>query len=239
MSLCKILKGGSATSAELQRQLDECRKERDTYKELATGLEQKHIELSQRLTLLTEGPEPPLLEELKVLPQGILEQLLKQTLGARFTQCPNKLWSDGDWIVCSKSHVDRYLDYYSEHWLPLAKPYKIIIVEGKEVWARDCDNFADLMVGLPTIHHVHWSGLTWGMLWGNVEGSIMGPHAFDAIVSCDDTYNGKNTTGLDLWLLEPQWGDIWEPRSGKSEVVGYQPRSPKDYRVIDLWATKF
>jgi len=206
----------------------------------------KHNELSRVHSLMIEGPEPPPEADMRVLPSQIMQQLLLDRFGQIYTNALSQgaiKLSDGDWLTAEESHLGRYLEYYTEYWLPRFGPYYVLTwkkLDGTEVeiWVRNCDDWADFLHGLPGLHHHFWSGLPWGLFWGKVIGLLMaGYHAFNWHVCWHGNYDETSITGLNLFLIEPQKGKQWTVNMGMPvtvhEVVGLVPREVKGFYTVE------
>ncbi len=205
-------------------------------------------ELLSVVNLMENGPGAPSLDRMRVLSRDVMHQELTEVFGERYTGCPHVLLSDGDWLVGPKQDMDFYLDYYSMFWLPKLKPYKIIewtrLDSTKvQIWARDCDDFSDFLQGVPTMH-LDRTPLPWGQMWGKVEGAfISGGHAFNFMLTCDESFDEVTTAGLETWLIEPQKGRGWSVPTPEGpldvyQVASYRLRPMADFTVLEIWFMK-
>ena len=217
-----------------------------------TALHNDYVKFAK---LLTEGPEIPDQSKVKWLQASYIEAVLTDALGAPFANLPleKRFWSDSDFLVCPADQIQLFLDYYTMFWLPNINPYTILKWtklngENVDIWAVDCDDFADFLQGLPTINS-KWACFPWGTMWGVVGGSMNGGHAFNWIVCCDDDYKEESpsvtpTKGLKLYLIEPQMGQQWpkETPSGtvvRAEITGYKLKEVKGFfDITEVWLCK-
>ena len=207
-------------------------------------------ELDTINTNLNKGPEPPGEDKIRVLNASLLQTLLANVLGDKYTKCPAKHFSDTDYLVCPKEDVERWLEFFGKFWLPKIKPYRIVKwkkLDGTEVeiYAVDCDDFSDAFQGITAVYE-KWAPFPWGEFWGLIEGpSMMGGHAFCWVVTCDESFDEKSVDGLKLHIIEPQWSESWV---AGTEMMSHQKFVRVDelrlaemspaYEIKELWMVK-
>lgn len=172
---------------------------------------------NRKIAQLTDGPEPPAAENLRVITTGLLHQLHADRLGQKYSDlhiAGKVFWSDTHFLVPRKPDLDRNLLYLREHWLPVVKHYTVIEwvrLDGDvvDIAQCDCDNFAgwwkykDAEYGL-------WAALAKTLTWAVVTGPLMkGYHAFGTQPTWAEPYNEQTIKGLELWNLEPQVLRTW------------------------------
>jgi hypothetical protein len=238
------------------------RDERDDYKMLLensnaniASLQKQYNDLTDLQKLLTEGPPIPDQGKVRWLQASYIEAVLSEGLGPAFDNLPfeKRFWSDSDYLVCPRESIQLFLDYYTMFWLPNINPYTVTKwtkLNGTtvDIWALDCDDFADFLKGLPAINP-KWSCFPWGIMWGQVEGLfIAGGHAFDFVVCCTDEYKEESpsltpTKGLKLYIIEPQAGQQWSVNTPvgmivRAAITGYQLKEVKGFfNVKEVWMT--
>lgn len=214
-------------------------------------------ELIKLSRLLTEGPEIPDQSKVRWLQASYIQACLYEAFPVPMQKLSIdlQLWSDSDYLVCPADQIQLFLDYYTMFWLPNIKPYTVISWtklngEKVDIWALDCDDFADFLQGIPALNP-KWSCFPWGIMWGQVEGILLsGGHAFNAMVCCTDEYKEESpsmtpTKGLKFYVIEPQIGQQWNVNTPigqitKGEITGYILKEPRaGFNIKDIWMTKF
>jgi len=183
----------------------------------------------RELIELTNGPEPPATESLRVINTDLLHQLFANRLGQRYADLYSQgkvFWSDLNFLVPQKPDVDRYLRYLKDYWLPIVKPYTVIEWERLDgdvvdIAQCDCDNFAG-WYKYKDAEHGLWAALAKTLMWAVVTGPLLkGYHAFDSQPTWEEPYNEQSIEGLELWNMEPQVLGTWPvevPGIGRARV---------------------
>lgn len=199
-----------AGSAKCEEQLEIIN---NSYTEVLGNLD----DANGKITLLTEGPEPPAAANLRVITTGLLHTLSADRLGARYTDlhiAGKVFWSDTNFLISQKPDLDRHCLYLREHWLPIVKPYTVIEwvrLDGDvvDIAQCDCDNFAGWWKYKDAEHGL-WAALAKTLVWAVVTGPLMkGYHAFGTQPTWAEPYNEQSIKGLELWTMEPQVLRVW------------------------------
>lgn len=208
-------------------------------------LEDHVSDLNGIVSLMEDGPGEPQ-GPLRVLSRDLINSKLTEVFGPVYQECQIRLFSDGDWVVPPRSDMSFYLDYFTMFWLPKLKPYTVIEVtrlDGTvvQIWARDCDDYADFLQGIPTMH-LAWTPMPWGQFWGDVQGIVTGTHAFNWFITCTEEFDEVSINGLELWMIEPQRGQGWTVESAPGvtvyPVVGFIARPMSMFTVERIWMCK-
>jgi hypothetical protein len=160
--------------------------------------------------------------------QQQIDALLNIQMGAKYSACPAKHFTESDYLVCSLADMKQFITYYAMFWMPHLK-YTTQMwtkLDGSqvEIWMMDCDDFADFFQGIGALN-ANWACFPWGKIWAEVQGLfIAGGHAFNCFVACDDTYIEIGCNGLKAYILEPQMagGGPWP--ASKAPVTGIEVR---------------
>ena len=208
------------------------------------------LELSR---LLTQGPDIPDQSKVRWLQASYVQQTIFEQLPVSQQLALDKwFWSDADYLVCPKSSIDFFLDYFKMFWLPNLKytVFEWTKLDGTkvEIWADDCDDIQDFFQGIPSLNS-KWSCFPWGTFWAEIEGLFMsGGHAFGFIICCDDNYKEESpsttpTKGLTLYIIEPQMSQMWKVNTPAGELSKYALKDLKltpaaAFTVKGLWLVK-
>ena len=224
ISFAEALSEALGESSALRDKVDTLTQTNDTLIAENDLLVAQKSELDEVVRLMEDGPGDPQ-DPLRVLTLDLMIQKLGITYSDVFHGCHTRMFADSDWLIASRRDVQFYLDYYSMFWLPKIKPYTILEftkLDGTVVrlMIRNCDEFCDFFQGFPALH-LPWSGLPWGIFWGEVQGWISGYHAFNWTMYYTDGYDENGIAGIETSIIEPQGkNSMWVPtRDGEVKVT--------------------